>query len=88
MKPRDHPIVSDIGSLLEVHAMTRTPGRLLKPAEVADLLGTTTGTLAMQRYKGTGPKFVKINGSRVMYKPEDIEAFISQNTFTQTGGAA
>ena len=33
---------------------------LATPAEVAEYLHTTTAALAQDRYKGTGPKFVKL----------------------------
>ena len=39
---------------------------LAKPAEVAAYLHTTTASLAHDRYKGTGPEFIK-RGSRVLY---------------------
>jgi len=32
---------------------------LATPAEVAEYLRTTTAALAQDRYKGTGPKFIK-----------------------------
>ena len=37
---------------------------LAEPAEVAEYLHTTTASLAHDRYKGTGPKFIK-RGNRV-----------------------
>jgi hypothetical protein len=38
---------------------------LATPAEVAEYLHTTTAALALDRYRGTGPKFIK-RGSRVL----------------------
>ncbi len=40
---------------------------LATPAEVAEYLRTTTAALAQDRYKGTGPKFIK-RGSRILYR--------------------
>jgi len=40
---------------------------LATPAEVAEYLRTTTAPLAQDRYRGTGPKFIK-DGSRVLYR--------------------
>ena len=36
------------------------------------------GSLANMRWKKIGPKFYKI-GKKVVYRPEDIEAFLFQN---------
>ena len=43
--------------------------------QVAKELGKTVQTLYNWRWQGKGPKYVKI-GNRVMYRPEDIAAFI------------
>src|SRR5262249_9413514 len=40
---------------------------LATPAEVAEYLRATTAALAQDRYKGTGPKFIK-RASRVLYR--------------------
>jgi predicted DNA-binding transcriptional regulator AlpA len=62
------------------------PDRLMTPDEVANYLGTTRASLAQQRYRGKGPRFVKINGQKVRYRWSDIEAFLDGQTFVQTGG--
>ena len=63
-----------------------TSRALATPSQVAEHMGTSPATLAQQRYKGTGPKFVKVTGRRVMYRWEDVEAFLDAQTFAQTGG--
>lgn len=60
--------------------------QLMKPDEVAQVLGLSPAQLAQQRYKGTGPKFVKVNGRRVRYRRADVEAYVESRTFAQTGG--
>jgi hypothetical protein len=52
-------------------------------AEVAEYLHTTTAALAQDRYKGTGPKFIK-RGSRVLYRWRDVLEFLDRNTFQRT----
>lgn len=47
-----------------------------KPAELAEGIGTTTGTLANWRSKGQGPKFVRIAG-RVFYLKSDVEQWLT-----------
>jgi hypothetical protein len=44
---------------------------LATPAEVAEYLHTTTASLAQDRYRGTGPKFIK-RGSTVLYRWSDV----------------
>ena len=57
--------------------------RLATPAEVADYLHTTTAALAQDRYKGTGPKFIK-HGSRVLYRWSDVLEWLDRNTMQRT----
>nr|WP_261877205.1 helix-turn-helix domain-containing protein [Mycobacterium marinum] len=56
---------------------------LATPAEVAEYLHTTTDSLAQDRYRGTGPKFVK-HGRRVLYCWSDVTEWLAQNTFQRT----
>ena len=56
---------------------------LATPAEVATYLHTTTAALAQDRYKGTGPKFIK-RGSRVLYRWRDLLEWLDRNTFQRT----
>jgi hypothetical protein len=55
---------------------------LATPAEVAEYLHTTAA-LAQDRYKGTGPKFIKC-GSRVLYRWRDVLEWLDRNTFQRT----
>jgi hypothetical protein len=50
---------------------------------VAEHLHTTTAALAQDRYKGTGPKFIK-HGSRVLYRWSDVLEWLDHNTFQRT----
>jgi hypothetical protein len=56
---------------------------LAKPAEVAEYLHTTTASLAQDRYRGTGPNFIK-RGSRVLYRWSDVLEWLDRNTFQRT----
>lgn len=56
---------------------------LATPAEVAQYLHTTTASLAQDRYKGTGPKFIK-QGRKVLYRWSDVADWLNQNTFQRT----
>jgi hypothetical protein len=41
-------------------------------------LTQSEGTLANWRMQGRGPRFYRV-GRKIVYKPEDIEAFLFQN---------
>jgi hypothetical protein len=56
---------------------------LATPAEVADYLHTTTASLAQDRYRGTGPKFIK-RGRRVLYRWSDVLEWLDKNTLQRT----
>ncbi|MBY5922067.1 helix-turn-helix domain-containing protein [Ferrimonas balearica] len=57
---------------------------LLSPTKVTELLGVIIGTLVVWRCTGRYPlPFVKV-GRRVMYRLNDVEAFIEGRIFEQT----
>jgi hypothetical protein len=56
---------------------------LLKPAEAANWLKSTVGTLAKWRHQGVGPRFVKM-GSSVRYDPVDLRAHVEGQKFCST----
>lgn len=58
--------------------------QLISSAQLAEYLGTTTANLAQWRYKGTGPKFIKIGYRAVRYRWADIETWIEANTISQS----
>lgn len=59
---------------------------LLLPAQVAAYRGTTTAVLAQERYKGTGPRFIR-DGRRIRYRASDIRDYLDAHTETPAGGA-
>ncbi|MGV9715171.1 helix-turn-helix transcriptional regulator [Rhodococcus pyridinivorans] len=57
---------------------------LIAPAkEVAAFFNMTEAALAQWRYRGTGPKFVRLN-RRIFYKWADVYEWIDQNTMQRT----
>lgn len=58
---------------------------LVPPAALAEFLGTTTGALAQMRYRGVGPKFIKLGGKAIRYRESDVSAWLDQQTRQQTG---
>lgn len=58
--------------------------QLISPEQVAEILGISSGTLQVWRSTGRyNLPFVKCGG-RVMYRTEDIQAFIDRRTMAQT----
>lgn len=49
----------------------------------APLLGVKPGTLALWRFKGVGPRFVKC-GKRVIYRLRDINDYLDRQTRKST----
>lgn len=60
---------------------------LLRPREVAEMLGVTEQRLAALRLSGGGPSYVKISRS-VHYRPQDVANWIESNRRSNTSEAA
>jgi predicted DNA-binding transcriptional regulator AlpA len=57
------------------------------PAETADKLRVTQRTLADWRYRGYGPRFVRLSGRAVRYRESDLDAFVDGRTVHSTSDA-
>ena len=51
------------------------PERLIRQDEAARLLQVSPRTLEAWRYRGGGPRYVKLSARCVRYAPSDIEAW-------------
>lgn len=61
--------------------MNHTPPaepELMTAAEVSEYLRTPEGTLKFWRHAGTGPRYVRIGGRRVLYPRADLMAWVSE----------
>jgi excisionase family DNA binding protein len=67
--------------------MNYNPRKKLGTAGAADYLGLGKSTLDKARVHGGGPKFIKI-GKRVLYDPDDLDAWLAQHKRTSTSAAA
>lgn len=61
---------------------------LLTPAEVSEWTGLTIGALAQLRYKGTGPKFVKMTPRTVRYFRADVQRWLEDSVRSSTAEVA
>lgn len=52
--------------------------------EVAAYLHTTETGLAQMRYRGIGPKFIKVGSRKVIYRWSDIQDYLDANTCQRT----
>lgn len=64
--------------------MTAEERPLLTPGEVADWLRTSAGVLANWRSMGRGPRYIKLGPKAVRYRPADVEAWLTEQTRTQS----
>lgn len=60
---------------------------LATPAEIAAYLRTTVDNLAVMRYRGTGPRFIK-RGRRVLYRWSDVTEYLDMNVHQTTRGGS
>lgn len=59
--------------------------KLLKAAEVADLLRCSQRTLARMRESGDGPPYIRLNQrGDVRYDREAVDDWLKQRTYTHT----
>lgn len=67
--------------------MSEKPEQLLTPQQVSDMLQISVGTLENWRFRGHGPKYLKLGGqhrSPVRYRLQDVEDFMFEDA---KGGA-
>ena len=57
---------------------------LWTPDETATQIGLTKRFLEARRCRGGGPKFCRISSRRVMYRPEDVRAWVADHVRTST----
>lgn len=65
-------------------AVLAVPDTLLTPAEVAERPRVRPKALGRWRRRGDGPRFVRLSRSRVRYRVEEVEVFLSSRTLRST----
>jgi hypothetical protein len=60
-------------------------GEFIRPAEVSELTGLSLGALAELRFEGKGPRFYKPSAHRVLYKREEVIAWLESTVQTPSG---
>jgi len=57
---------------------------VLTPQALAERWGTTAGSLAQQRYRGTGPVFIRISPKSIRYRLADVLAYEESQRYSRT----
>ena len=57
---------------------------LLTQTDAAEILKIGARSLEQWRYKGIGPKFVRISGRAIRYRQSDIDAWVQANVRQST----
>lgn len=78
---------SQSGNLSSEEDFMNDISRPIPAKEHAAWRGMSEQALAQERYRGAGPKFVKL-GSRVYYRPEHIAEWLEANVHENTSPAA
>jgi hypothetical protein len=70
---------------------TITPGQEwpenMRPKKAAEYLGLSQAFLDQARCYGTGPKFVRVSRTCVLYRKADLDLFLASRIFTSTAEA-
>lgn len=64
--------------------MSGTNPEMLDARQFAEYVHITPDTAAQWRYKGIGPKFVKIGPRRVLYRRTDVDSWLDAQTVQST----
>ena len=69
-------------------AANPSPARQLSnERQAAEHLNLSVRTLQQWRYRGCGPRYVKLGGA-IRYRPEDLDAWLIERSRTSTAGGA
>ena len=67
---------------------TATPGlewpENMRPKKAAEYLGLSQAFLDQARCSGTGPKFVRVSRTCILYRKVDLDSFLVSRLFTST----
>ena len=64
--------------------MTANNHILLRPPRAADYIGLSVSTLAKQRLRGGGPKFIRMSPRAIGYLQADLDAWLTDKRCSST----
>jgi hypothetical protein len=59
----------------------------MRPRKAAEYLGLSQALLDQARCRGTGPKFVRVSRTCILYRRTDLDSFLASRSFTSTAEA-
>jgi hypothetical protein len=59
----------------------------MRPKKAAQYLGLSQAFLDQARCSGTGPRFVRVSRTCILYRKSDLDLFLSSRLFTSTAEA-
>jgi predicted DNA-binding transcriptional regulator AlpA len=65
-------------------AASRPTQRYLTPPETAEYIRLTERALEDWRYRGVGPRFIRLSGRAIRYRLSDIEDWLADRERTST----
>ncbi|MGD0185220.1 MAG: DNA-binding protein [Roseiarcus sp.] len=68
--------------------MTTNNHILLRPPKAAAYVGLAVSTLAKQRLRGDGPKFIRMSARAIGYLQADLDAWLADKRFSSTSAYA
>jgi hypothetical protein len=74
-------------SLCDSAAIIREWPENMRPKKAAEYLGLSQAFLDQARCSGTGPKFVRVSRTCILYRKADLDSFLAGRLFTSTAEA-
>lgn len=62
--------------------------KMLTPTEAANQLQVSTSLLGQMRYRGVGPRYVKVSPRKVFYRQHDLDAYVESVSRQGTAAAS
>ena len=59
----------------------------MRPRKAAEYLGLSRAYLDQARCHGTGPRFVRVSRTCILYRKADLDSFLASRSFTSTAEA-
>jgi hypothetical protein len=74
-------------SLCDSAAISREWPENMRPKKAAEYLGLSQAFLDQARCSGTGPKFVRVSRTCILYRKKDLDFFLASRLFASTAEA-
>ena len=74
-------------SLCDSAATSREWPENMRPKKAAEYLGLSQAFLDQARCSGTGPKFVRVSRTCILYRKTDLDFFLASRLFASTAEA-